>query len=112
MTSPRLDNDPRLIPVPEPLHRQALVPELAVERFVRAVLPGLAGLDHGGVDISRMRPTQQSLRYELRAVVGTKVTRGAVYADQLGQHLDDASGANATGDIDGQAFPGELVDHG
>ena len=38
--APRFDDDPGLGARPEPLHAQALVTELAVEAFQRAVLPG------------------------------------------------------------------------
>ena len=49
-------------------------------------------------------------RDELRAVVGAQVARRAVDAHELRQHLDDAAGSNAAGDVDRQAFPRELVD--
>jgi hypothetical protein len=47
---------------------------------------------------------------ELRPVVRTQVTRSAVRGNQACQHLDHPLGADRAGDIDGQAFPGELVD--
>src|SRR5690606_34486988 len=46
------DHHLRVDPVLEPLHAQALVAELAIERLVRAVLPRLAGVDMCGVDVS------------------------------------------------------------
>jgi hypothetical protein len=33
-----------------------------------------------------------------------------VFADEPRQNLNDASGANAAGDVDREAFAGELVD--
>ena len=42
---PSFDDDTRFDPVPEPLHAQTLVAELAVEAFGGAVLPRLARLD-------------------------------------------------------------------
>ena len=58
MLPPALDHDLRINSVPEPLHRQALIAELAVEGFVRAVLPGLAGIDGCGVDMRLVKPLQ------------------------------------------------------
>jgi len=43
--TPVLDNDLRLDPITKPFCCQTLVPELAVEAFVRAVLPWLARVD-------------------------------------------------------------------
>jgi hypothetical protein len=97
--------------VAKPLHRQKLVPESTVERFVRAVLPKLGRFDQCSIDFSGMRPTQQSAGDELRAVGEAKIARRAMHAKELGQHLDDARGADAAGDIDGRAFPGEFVNY-
>src|SRR5699024_7704619 len=38
--------------------------------------------------------------------------RSAVHADQLRQHLDDTTGADRPGHVDGKALTGELVDDG
>ena len=43
--APVLDDDLRLDPIAKPFCRQSFVPELAVEAFVRAVLPRLARVD-------------------------------------------------------------------
>jgi hypothetical protein len=51
LTPEVFDQDLRINPVFEPLHVQALVPELAVERFVHAVHPWLSRIDKGGVDV-------------------------------------------------------------
>ena len=48
---------------------QAFVPELPVERFVRAILPGLARIDERRVDLRSLQPAEQSGRDELRPVV-------------------------------------------
>jgi hypothetical protein len=45
---PHVDDDLGFATGAEPLHAQALVAELAVERFVGAVLPRLSGVDVGG----------------------------------------------------------------
>ena len=50
---PLLDADPSLDAIPKPLHAQVLVAELAVERFVSAILPtSLAGDSYGSSEIS------------------------------------------------------------
>ena len=56
LTPELLDQNLRIDPILEPLHAQTLVAELAVERFVRAVLPRLARIDVGGVDVRDAEP--------------------------------------------------------
>ena len=56
-------------PVLEPLHREALIPQLPVKGLVRSVLPGLAWIDVGRVDLCLRHPAQDRSRDELRAVV-------------------------------------------
>src|SRR3954471_13470474 len=51
MLSPLFDHDLGFGPVPEPLHRQALIPEFSVETLRRAVLPRFARSDQGHVEI-------------------------------------------------------------
>lgn len=112
LTPPVFDDDLRIDSVSEPLHRQAFIAELAVERFVRAVLPRLAGFNVCGVDVGLCEPLQYGPRDELRAVVGAYMTRVAMHADQSAQHFDDPPGANTASHIDGQAFSREFIDYG
>ena len=63
-----LDDDLGFRAVPEPLQGEALVPELAVEGLVGAVLPGLAGIDERRVDVRLGEPAQDRPGDELRAV--------------------------------------------
>jgi hypothetical protein len=63
------DQDLRIDPVLEPLHAETLVAKLAVEALVRSVLPGLAWIDVGRVDLCLRYPAQDRSRDELRAVV-------------------------------------------
>jgi hypothetical protein len=51
MRSPSFDDHLRIDLVSEPLHRQAFIPELAVEGFIGAVLPGLSGINESRVDL-------------------------------------------------------------
>ena len=66
------DHDLRIDSISEPLHRQALITQLAVERLVGAVLPGFARIDAGGVDVSLQQPAQDRPGDELRAIVHTE----------------------------------------
>ena len=69
LTPELLDQNLRIDSVFEPLHIQTLVAELAVERLVRAVLPGFAGIDEGSVDVLACEPAQDGARDEFRSVV-------------------------------------------
>ena len=48
---PRFDNHLGLAAAAEPLDAEAFVTELAVEGLVGAVLPRLAGIDDGGLNV-------------------------------------------------------------
>jgi hypothetical protein len=109
MPSPRLDQDLRIHQVPEPLHAQAFVPELAVEAFIGAVLPRLARIDMSNVDALGKNPLQYRSGNKFRPVVRSHHPRCTVNAHQPRQHLNDTAGADTRGHIDGQAFPCVLV---
>ena len=111
MPAPGLDDDLGLGPRPEPLQAQALVAELAVEAFRRAILPGLAGIDQRRIDAHVRDPGEQRARSELGAVVGTKIKRRPTIADATRQHLDHARRADAAVDLDGETFLGPFVGH-
>src|ERR1700692_3908894 len=112
LTPELLDRDLRIDSVSEPLHTQALIAELAVERFVIAVLPGFSRIDVCGVEVRLKQPAQYRPRYKLRSVVRSQVLRAAVNADQFTQHFDDPAGADAAGYVDRQTLASELIDHG
>ena len=50
MAAPLLDADLRIEAMTKPVQREELVAELAVERFVGAILPWLPWIDERGVD--------------------------------------------------------------
>src|SRR5262249_34157687 len=54
-------------------------------------------------------PAQNRPRDELRAVVGSEVSRCTAFAHQLRQHLDHAARTDASTDIDRRTFTRELV---
>jgi len=45
------DQDLRIDPILKPLHRETLIAKLAVEGFVRSILPRFSGIDARGIDI-------------------------------------------------------------
>lgn len=106
LTPKLLDQHLRIDPVLEPLHAQALVSELAIEGFVRAVLPRLAGVDVRGIDVRFRQPAQDRSGDELWAIVGSEVPRSAMRAHEPRENLDDATRADAAGHVDGQALTG------
>ena len=75
VTPPGLNHDLGLSTRQEPFEAQALVAELAVEAFADAVLPRLAGIDQGGLDLLVGHPLQQRLSDELRAVAHCEQAR-------------------------------------
>ena len=110
--SPGFDQDLGLGAGAKPLDAQAFVAELAVERLAGSVLPRLAGIDEGGVDPVVGKPPEDGRADEFRTIVGAQIGRCAMHTDQAGENVDDATRANAAGDIDRQAFMGEFIDHG
>lgn len=107
---PSLDDDLGLSAGAEPLDAQALIAELAVEGFARAVLPRLAGVDQGGIDAVLCQPPEDGRADELGAIIGSQERRCAMQRDQASKDIDDAAGADAAGDIDSQALMGEFID--
>lgn len=90
MLPPLLDHDNCFNPVSEPLHVQAFVSEFAIEALVCAILPRLSRIAQGHLDALASRPFQQCVRYELRAIIGSKIARLPVQRDQPLQHIDHA----------------------
>ena len=68
--------------IAEPLQAQALVAKLAVERFVGAILPRLAGIVQRGVDVGGVQPAQDRPRHKLGSVVGAQIARRPMRADE------------------------------
>lgn len=103
-TSEVFDQDLRIDPI-----LQALVAELAVERFVRTALPRLARINVRGVDV---RGATSGSRETNSGPLSGQIRRCAVNADELREHLDHARGADPARDVDGQALARVLFDHG
>jgi len=112
MPSPILNHDLRLGPIPEPFQAQTFIAKLSVEGFVRTVLPRFARINQRSADVRLQQPLQHGVGDEFRTVVRAQVLRRTVLTDQLRQHLDEPSGADAAGHIDRQSLPGVLIDEG
>src|ERR1017187_6675164 len=110
--APELFNDDlRIDSISEPLHRQALITQLAVERLVGAVLPGFARIDAGGVDVSLQQPAQDGSGDELRTIIRSQVPRRTVHAHEFRQHLDHSARTDAAADIDGQTLSRVFINY-
>ena len=98
------NQDLRIDSILESLQAQALISELAVERFVRSILPWLARFDVRCIDVCLRQPAQHGSGNELRSIVGPEMARGTVRADEPGEQLYDSCRSNATAEIDRQAL--------
>ena len=61
LTPEVFDHDLRIDPISEPLHVQAFVTELAVERFIHSIQPGFSRIDVRGVNVGLAQPLQIAL---------------------------------------------------
>ena len=109
---PRFDDDLGLAAGAKPFDAQTFVTELAVERFIRTVLPRLAGVNDRGFDVRIGEPLQDGMAYEFRTAVRAQIGRRAVRAHQTRQHVNHSARTDAPGYVDRQALVGEFVDHG
>ena len=111
LAPPLLDQHVRLRQRVEDLPVQQLVPELAVEALVVAVLPRAARLDKERLDAHAPQPPPHELRGELRSVVRPQILGRPVSDEQIGQHLEHIVGADLASHHDRQALPRVLVQH-
>ena len=108
--APPFDDHLRLSQRVEQLAVEQFVAQLAVERLAVAVLPGAARCDVHCFCSKATQPEPQVLRDHFGAVVGTDMFGDAVRLHQVGKHIDGVPRPDPTGDVDRQAFTGELVD--
>ncbi len=87
MPSPTFDDGPRIGQTVEDLAVEQLVPELRVEAFAAAILPGTAGLDVRGSGADGRDPLPHRLGDELGAVVRPDVRRHAAQDEQVRQDV-------------------------
>ena len=108
---PAFDDDLGFGHAVEQLAVQKLVAELGVEALAVTVLPWASRLDERRFRTDRRDPLPHRPGDELRAVVRTNMSGHAAQDEEVGQDVDDVSGLKLPVDPDGDAFPGELVDH-
>lgn len=108
--APLLDDDGCFSQAVEDFTIEAFVPQLAVERLTKAVLPRASGFNVERPGAKRCEPVAYDLRRHLRTVVRTDVFRHTTFEHHIGHRLDDAEAVYTTGHLDRQTFPGELVD--
>ena len=112
VATPDFDHDAGLDTIAEPLRRQTLVAELAVEALVVAVLPKFARVDERSLHLCLCEPIQDRVADEFGPVVRTQEPRRTVLGDQAREHFDHAGRTDRAPDIDRQTFASEFVDDG
>ncbi len=90
---------------------EELVPEPAVERFGKAVLPRRSWLDVSRAGAAALGPASEGMGNELRAVVAADERRCRVEAGEILHHSNDILGFAAPSHPDRQAEAAVLVDH-
>lgn len=110
LDAPALDDLSGLVHRDEPMLVQALVPELAVERFDVGVLHGLARANEGEHDVICVGPGIQHLAFELRAMINSDRLGQPADIGQAFEHRDDTRAGNRGVDLQGQAFAGAVID--
>lgn len=110
VVTPLFDQNLGLLKTAEDLPVEQFVPQLAVEAFAIAVLPGAARLDVEGFGTHARQPAPHGLGGHLRPVVGSDVLWDAPDQHCISHGLQNTQAVDPPGDPDRQTFPGELVD--
>jgi len=109
--SPVFDDDLCLLQAVEDFAIEQFVTELRVEALAIAIFPRTAGHDVGGFGTDRSDPFAERLGNEFRPIVGSNVLGDATQDKQIGQNVDHIRCLQLSADLDGNAFPCELIDH-
>jgi len=110
VVTPLFDEDLGFLEAAEDFAIEKLVPQLAVEAFAIAILPGAARLDVEGFGPHACQPAPDDLRGHLRPVIGSDVFGDTAYQHRVRHGLQDTQAIDPPGDPDRQALPSELVD--
>ena len=110
VVTPLFDEDLGFLEAAEDFASEQLVPQLPVEAFAVAILPGAAWLDVKRFGTNTRQPAPDDLRGHLRAVVGADVFGDAAHQHHVSHGLQDTQAVDPPGDPDRQALPSELVD--
>jgi len=103
--APLLDDDGGLLQAVKDFAVQALVAQLAVERFAVAVFPWAAGRNVERLCSEFCEPTAYDLGRHLRTVVGSNVLRNPSGEHHVGHRLDNAKTVDTTSHADGPDIP-------
>ena len=109
--SPRSDRLPGLVEGEEQCFVQQLVPHLAIEALDEAVLHGLPRHDVVPIDPLILRPGEDAVRGELRAVVADDHAGLASPLDEGGKLPGYPVTGNRGVRDGGQALVGDVIDH-
>ena len=110
VVTPLFDQDLGLLEAAEDFPVEQLVPQLAVEAFAIAILPGATRLDVERFGAHALQPAPDDLGGHLRSVVGSDVLWDAADQHRVSHGLQNTQAVNPSGDTDRKAFSGELVD--
>ena len=112
MFSPLFDDDLCFFQAVEDFAVEQFVPELAVEAFAVAILPGTAGFDVDRLRSQLCKPTAHDLRRHLGTVVRPDVLRHATRQHDVGHRLKHTEAVYPSRYPDRQAFAGKLINQG
>ena len=107
--TPLLDDDLGFLEAVEDFAVEQFVPQLAVEAFAIAVLPGTARCDVKGLDTDARQPLAHDLGGHLGAIVRPDVFRDAAHQHDIGHGLQNTQAVDPPCHPDRQAFPGKLI---
>ena len=110
--APLLYQDPGFGQSGEHLPIEQLIPQLAIERFYVAVLPGAPSLYEEGLHAQTVKPGSYCPGSEFGTVVRPNMLRNASQDEQLKQLVDDILGGDMSGNQQRQTLPRVLVHKG
>ena len=90
--------------------RQALVAKPAVEALDVTVLPGAAWFDERGADVDASEKLSNATADKLGSVVTSDECRNASDRKHVHQKVDQVIAREPARDLQGNAFPGVLID--
>ena len=104
-----LGKDPSFPPRLKKFDVKKLVTKAGKETFLEAILPRLAGFDVRGLDPLRSKPRLDGVGHELRPIIRAQVAGSSTGLEQLAEHFNDPTRANASLDIEGKTLSRVLV---
>ena len=112
MLPPVFDKDLCLLQAVEDFSVQKFISELPIEAFIVSILPRAARLDVERLHADPAQPVSDSVGCKLAAIVRPYVLRSASLSKQIRQDSQNIIVLQTALDMDREALPGMLVDHG